>query len=75
MVQAGPMTRHAEDLKPLLKILVGDKIHLLKLDVPVTMQNVKVYYIEENRDIKCSSVCQPLREALKKYVSYSAKLK
>lgn len=66
MVQAGPMTRHAEDLLPLLKILVGEKCSLLKLDTPVKMKNLKVYYIEENRDIKCSSVCQPLKECLKK---------
>ncbi|XP_005176413.1 fatty-acid amide hydrolase 2-B [Musca domestica] len=42
----GPMVRHAEDLKPMLKIIAGEKASQLKLDEPVDVQKLKFFYQE-----------------------------
>ncbi|XP_013109061.2 fatty-acid amide hydrolase 2-A [Stomoxys calcitrans] len=42
----GPMVRHAEDLKPVLKIIAGEKAPLLKLDETVDVQKLKFFYQE-----------------------------
>lgn len=44
----GPMVRHAEDLRPVLKIIAGEKAPLLKLDEPVDLQKVKFFYQESD---------------------------
>ncbi|XP_023300071.2 fatty-acid amide hydrolase 2-B [Lucilia cuprina] len=44
----GPMVRHAEDLKPVLKIIAGEKASLLKLDEPVDLQKLKFFYKEDD---------------------------
>lgn len=44
----GPMVRHAEDLKPVLKIIAGEKAPLLKLDEPVDLKKLKFYYKESD---------------------------
>ncbi|XP_026496181.1 fatty-acid amide hydrolase 2-A-like [Vanessa tameamea] len=43
----GPMTRFAEDLGPLLKIMAGDNAHLLNLDKPVHLDQLKVFHMCE----------------------------
>lgn len=40
----GPMTRHAVDLKPLMKILAGHNAKKLNLDEPVDVKKIKYYY-------------------------------
>lgn len=42
----GPMVRHAEDLKPMLKIIAGEKASLLKLDESVDVRKLKFFYQE-----------------------------
>ncbi|XP_065366711.1 fatty-acid amide hydrolase 2-A [Calliphora vicina] len=44
----GPMVRHAEDLKPVLKIIAGEKSSLLKLDEPVDLKKLKFFYKEND---------------------------
>lgn len=46
----GPMTRYACDLKPMLKILAGPKVDKLKLDEPVDLKKIKIFYIEDLLD-------------------------
>ncbi|XP_037954495.1 fatty-acid amide hydrolase 2-A-like [Teleopsis dalmanni] len=43
----GPMTRHAEDLKPMLKIIAGEKAAQLNLDESVDLSKVR-YFFQEN---------------------------
>lgn len=56
MVSSGPIVRYAEDLAPLIKVFVGDNSTKLKLDDIIDVNTIKVYYINENRDIFCSSI-------------------
>ncbi|XP_017485364.1 PREDICTED: fatty-acid amide hydrolase 2-B [Rhagoletis zephyria] len=42
----GPMSRFAEDLKPMLRIIAGDKASELNLDEPVDLQKVRFFYQE-----------------------------
>uniref|UniRef100_A0A1A9UH12 Amidase domain-containing protein n=1 Tax=Glossina austeni TaxID=7395 RepID=A0A1A9UH12_GLOAU len=44
----GPMVRHAEDLKPVLKIIAGKKAKLLNLDEPVNLCSLKYFYQEND---------------------------
>ncbi|XP_025266444.1 fatty-acid amide hydrolase 2-like [Camponotus floridanus] len=40
----GPMTRYAEDLGVFMKVLTSTSDHNLRLDVPVDLRQLKVYY-------------------------------
>ncbi|CAH0388601.1 unnamed protein product [Bemisia tabaci] len=42
----GPMTRYAEDLTPMFKILAGDKASSLNLDHKVPVNNLNVFYLD-----------------------------
>ncbi|XP_053962064.1 fatty-acid amide hydrolase 2-B [Anastrepha ludens] len=44
----GPMSRFAEDLKPMLRIIAGDKAPELRLDEPVDLQKVRFFYQESD---------------------------
>lgn len=46
----GPMTRYACDLVPLLKVLAGPRVDKLRLDEPVDLTKLKIYYIEDLGD-------------------------
>lgn len=50
MVSVGSMTRYAEDLIPFTKALVGKNSNKLKLDDPVPIKSLKVYYITNPND-------------------------
>ncbi|KAL0131780.1 hypothetical protein PUN28_002967 [Cardiocondyla obscurior] len=42
----GPMARYAEDLSLLMKVMTSKCNHDLRLDVPVNLQQIKIYYRE-----------------------------
>jgi len=47
-LSTGPMSRYAEDLIPLMKVLLKpnlEKTNLLQLDNPIDLRNLKVYYM------------------------------
>ncbi|XP_050325130.1 fatty-acid amide hydrolase 2-B [Bactrocera neohumeralis] len=44
----GPMSRFAEDLKPMLRIIAGEKAKELRLDEPVDLQKVRFFYQESD---------------------------
>lgn len=44
----GPMCRYACDLKPMLKVLAGDKAKHLNLDKPVDLAKLKYFYQEND---------------------------
>lgn len=46
----GPMTRYAKDMKPMLKLLAADKADKLRLDEPVDLKKIKIYYIDDLGD-------------------------
>ncbi|XP_067206035.1 fatty-acid amide hydrolase 2-like [Linepithema humile] len=46
LVTFGPMTRYAEDLNLFMKVLTSKSGHNLHLNVPVDLQQLKVYYLQ-----------------------------
>ncbi|KAL2723008.1 fatty-acid amide hydrolase 2-like isoform X2 [Vespula maculifrons] len=70
MAEAGPICKKAEDLAPFLKVLVGDKISKLKLDEPVNLKNLKIFYQPESGDLRASKVNHAMRAALRKAVDH-----
>lgn len=64
----GPMTRYACDLAPMLKVLAGQKADKLKLDEPVDLSKLRIYYVEDLGDplaSKCNSdILTGLRDAV-----------
>lgn len=67
MVVAGPMSRHAKDLLPLMKILIEPKQqNVLKLDEPVNVRKLKYYYIRESGDPRCTPVSNELQATMSK---------
>ncbi|CAG4951952.1 unnamed protein product [Colias eurytheme] len=66
----GPMTRHAVDLKPLLNIISGENGYKLKLDQPVDMRKLKVYYQTNNHAPLTDPVDHEIASALKKVIRF-----
>lgn len=67
MVVAGPMSRHAKDLLPLMKVLIEPKQqNVLKLDEPVNVRKLKYYYIRESGDPRCTPVSSELQATMTK---------
>jgi fatty acid amide hydrolase 2 len=72
MLSTGPMCRFAVDLKPMMKALVEDDyVDKLRLDEPVDVKKLKIYYQENDGggDI-VSPVDKDLQQALNKVVNY-----
>lgn len=71
MVVAGPMTRYAIDLKPILEVLVGPKnAHDLKLNEKVDVKKLRYFYCLDNGDLKCSSICSDLKKSIQRVVTH-----
>ncbi|XP_032663090.1 fatty-acid amide hydrolase 2 [Odontomachus brunneus] len=70
MATAGPICKKAEDLTPHLKVLIGANVSMLKLDDPVNLENLKVFYQEYCSDLRVSKVNQSMRMTLKKAVRH-----
>ncbi|XP_053610255.1 fatty-acid amide hydrolase 2-A-like [Plodia interpunctella] len=66
----GPMTRHAVDLKPLLKVMAGDKSSKLRLDEPVDVKKVKVYYQLSNNAPLVDPVDPEITMAMEKVIKF-----
>ena len=74
MAEAGPMCKKAEDLTPLLKVLLGDNVTKLKLDEPVNFKNLNVFYQEGSGDLRASKVNHEMRVALVRAVEHFREL-
>lgn len=71
MVVAGPMTRYAVDLKPILEVLVGSKnVHDLKLHEKVDVKKLRYFYCMDNGDLKCSGICSDLKKSINRVVTH-----
>lgn len=55
LASVGLITRYATDLKPLLDIMT-DRFPMLRLDEPVSIQNVKIYHKHSFNDLKVEAV-------------------
>ncbi|XP_023296599.2 fatty-acid amide hydrolase 2 [Lucilia cuprina] len=57
MVAAGPMSRYASDLLPILKVLAGPKMcETLKLSESVDLKKLRYFYIPSNNMKQCNPV-------------------
>ncbi|CAG9788728.1 unnamed protein product [Diatraea saccharalis] len=66
----GPMTRHAVDLKPLLSIMAGENSPKLKLDQPVDITKLKIYYQLSNDAPLTDPVDPDIKMAMRRVVEY-----
>jgi len=55
----GPMSRFAEDLRPMLRIMAGEKAALLKLDEDVDLTKMKFFYQESDGGGRLISAVDP----------------
>lgn len=65
----GPMTRYAEDLSLLTKVMTLKCNHDLRLDVPVDLRQIKIYY---RQDMDETLGILPMTEEIKKCVLKAA---
>lgn len=71
MVVAGPMTRYAVDLKPILEVLVGSRnANILKLSDQVDVKKLRYFYCLDNGDMKCSGICSEVKKSIDKVVTH-----
>ncbi|XP_022916749.1 fatty-acid amide hydrolase 2-like [Onthophagus taurus] len=65
----GPMCRRAEDLLPLLKIIVSSPLNELKLDEDVNIKNIRFFYQEDDTGgVMTSPVNLEIKELFKRIV-------
>ncbi|XKL67283.1 hypothetical protein PGB90_002774 [Kerria lacca] len=70
----GPICRYAEDLKPMLKILAGEKADTLNLDTPVKHEDLKIYYLlDKGFSFAESSVNSDIKKSIKTAVDHFQK--
>lgn len=74
MVAAGPLCKKSEDLVPLLKILISPNVHRLRLDEPVNIANLKVFYQENSGDLRASKINRTMQATLLKVVQHFREL-
>ncbi|XP_054156653.1 fatty-acid amide hydrolase 2-like [Oppia nitens] len=64
MLSYGPMVRYASDIKPALKVFIGNDVSKLKLDETVDLSKLKVYYMYEIPDPDMTPVSNETRRTL-----------
>ncbi|XP_037277897.2 fatty-acid amide hydrolase 2-A [Rhipicephalus microplus] len=66
----GPMTRFAEDLPLLLKVLSGKSTDVFRLNEKVNFKTLKLYYMENEGSFYISRVIPDARKAVRRVVQY-----
>ncbi|XP_075980348.1 fatty-acid amide hydrolase 2-A-like [Anticarsia gemmatalis] len=66
----GPMTRHAVDLKPIMKIISGENAKKLNLDEPVDIKKLKFFYQYSSKAPLVDPVDPEIKAALKKVTEF-----
>lgn len=69
MLSLGFISKHAEDLGPLTKILSGPNAEKLNLDRDINIKDIKIYYTEAALDHHVSSIRPEMRNAMKRVVT------
>ncbi|XP_063227878.1 fatty-acid amide hydrolase 2-A isoform X2 [Bacillus rossius redtenbacheri] len=71
MFTIGPMTRYAEDLPLMIRILANENAKLLNLDEPVDFKTLKVYFVEDDAgSIVSDSFSPEIRQALRNVLDH-----
>lgn len=75
MVVAGPMTRHARDLMPILKVIADPKMtESLKLNQHVDIKKLRYFYIPSNNMPQCNPINQDAQQLMFKLRQHFNKL-
>lgn len=70
---AGPIVRHAKDMRAMLSVLLGpEKMLELKMNEPVDVKKLRYYYCLDNDDIRCSRLDSEVIEGIKKVTAHFA---
>ncbi|KAG5343819.1 FAAH2 hydrolase, partial [Acromyrmex heyeri] len=70
----GPMTRYAEDLGLLMKVMTSKCNHDLRLDVPVDLKQIKIYYRQSlDKTIGVLSMSQEIENCVLKAANHFAR--
>ncbi|KAF2354022.1 Amidase signature domain [Trinorchestia longiramus] len=71
MLSTGPMCKHAADLRPMLRVLAANNAPLLDIDTKVRLQDMRVFYIEDDGGSCFTTPVQgELRAAMRAVVSH-----
>lgn len=68
MLSIGPLCRYASDLRPMVKLLAGDKLNLP--NEPLNYSKLTVYYLPELDDPIATPVDYEIKNSLNKVVKY-----
>lgn len=67
----GPMSRYAEDLAPMLKVLANKNADKLRLDEKINVRDMKVYYMEDDGGSPLTNgVSREIKAAIQKVIQY-----
>ncbi|XP_023721734.1 fatty-acid amide hydrolase 2 [Cryptotermes secundus] len=67
----GPMSRYAEDLAAMLKVLAHENADKLQLDEKVDIRTIKVYYMQDDGgSVLTNGVSREIKEAIARVVEY-----
>ncbi|GFR17039.1 fatty-acid amide hydrolase 2 [Trichonephila clavata] len=71
LISTGPMCRYAMDLLPMMKIISGDMRQPLRLDEPVNLKKLRVFYMEDDGGYPFRTpVSREIKKALRKAVGH-----
>ncbi|XP_074027592.1 fatty-acid amide hydrolase 2-A isoform X2 [Leptinotarsa decemlineata] len=70
LVVAGLLSRHADDLVPILKVLVAENANKLKLDQSVDIQKIKIFFVSKTNDFSVSPFRQEMKTILARAVNH-----
>ncbi|KAL3208486.1 hypothetical protein MRX96_039044 [Rhipicephalus microplus] len=66
----GPMTRFAEDLQLMLKVLAGNATDVFRLNEKVELKNLKLYYMDNEGSLYISRVTTDARQAVQQVIQH-----
>ncbi|XP_075742906.1 fatty-acid amide hydrolase 2-A-like isoform X2 [Rhipicephalus microplus] len=66
----GPMTRFAEDLQLMLKVLAGNATDVFRLNEKVELKNLKLYYMDNEGSLYISRVTTDARQAVHQVIQH-----
>lgn len=64
------MCRNASDLTPLFKVMLGDKQKQLKLDDPVNLNDINIFYTIEPNCNRISKLSSDVKASMKRVVDF-----
>ncbi|CAK1586701.1 unnamed protein product [Parnassius mnemosyne] len=69
MLCLGFISKHAEDLGPLTKVIADDKAKLMDLDKSINIKDIKFYYLDSAEDHFVSPVRQEMKNVMQRAIA------